>query len=387
MEITLKDLIISDKFNYLKLIAGNNGLNNTITGCSILDYQFDKSLYINKPESFFDTESLVLTTFMYAKDNEFLILDALKRLIAKGVCGLAINNVYKLPISDIIIKTANSKNFPVFLFKNTDTKFENVILSINNSIEQLKNSQQAEHIIENIINSKNSYEDIYKLYPTIKNSIICTSFRLNENNNITFVKRFLTENLPENIDYTIFQYKNNALAIFSFDIIESSKSYDDIKSVLNSLNNDINIGISNMQNGINNISVVIKEALYASAFAAYNNTNLISYDSMGIYKLIFPYCQMESFETHKNYIIKQIESYDLLNNSNLMDTLVDYIVFKGNIHSLATNTCQHENTIRNRLDKIKNITGYDFKKPDDYAELSMVVKIHIAKQILNKYTL
>ena len=92
MELTVGDLYRFPEFSGMKLIAGESGLGRPITYCGILDYEFDRIFnekYYNY--NYRVGNFLTLTSFQYAKDNEFLILDAVKRLEAAGVDAALIN--------------------------------------------------------------------------------------------------------------------------------------------------------------------------------------------------------------------------------------------------------------------------------------------------------
>lgn len=392
MDITLKDLILTENLNDLKLIAGKNGLNNKISGCSILDFQFDKELNILKPENYFESQQLILTSFLYAKNNEFLILDALKKLIERKACGLAINNIYKIPINDVIIKTANSKNFPIFLFKNSNIRFENVILSINKNINQLKNTLHFEKIIDKILYNDNVIENVYKLYPIINELYICVYFKFSTICNIKTLNKdlhyILSQVIPNEVDYVQYKYKNGSLLIISFDRLNSNENLNKIKSIFETNNKDYKEcvwGISNIHNNVNNMNLAIQECIFASAYAKYVNMPYARYIDLGVYRLILPHCNSTEYIEYENTIISQIENQDSSNSTMLINTLTDFIKFNGNIHNMAKETKQHENTIRNKLEKIKNITGLDFKKPYDYEQLSIAIKIHISRKIVNEY--
>lgn len=389
MDITLKDLMQSGKLKDLKLLAGKNGLNNKITGCTILDFQFDRTLNILKPEYYFNSHQLVLTSFLYAKDNEFLILDALKKLTERGACGLAINNIYKLPINDMIIKIADSKNFPLFLFNSPNIRTENIILSIDQSINQFKNIFHFEKIIDEIIHNNDIDKNVYKLYSNINELYICAYFKPNNAENIKAFNSNLHNELAKipfnEINYVQYKYKNGSLLIFSFDTINSNESLNKIKNIFELYSKEYkncSLGISSIHNNINTMNKAIQECIFASAYAKHENINYAEYFDLGMYKLILPYCNSTEFTEYENNIIGKIKSHDSVNSTKLIDALTAFIKFRGNIHNMSEATKQHENTIRNKLEKIKNITGLDFKKSCDYEQLSMAVKIYNAKEII-----
>ena len=73
-----------------------------------------------------------------------------------------------------------------------------------------------------------------------------------------------------------------------------------------------------------------------------------------------------------------------MNNTNLFETLTEYILSGCNMHVTAEMVSQHENTIRYRLEKIASLTGLDFKSPPQLEELALAVKIDICSGLLGE---
>lgn len=384
MSVTLKDLIISGTLSDFKLIAGKNGLSKKISHCAILDYEFDNDLNIYNSKNFFKENQLILTSFMYAKNNEFVIFDALKKLIECNVCGIVINNIYNIPINDMILKIADSKNFPIFMSKNTNIRFENIILSINKFIENIKSTVYYQNIIDNILN--NNLEDATNLYPNMKPLYVCLYIKFDKNNDISQINSDLHNYIHSlnvnHIDFTQYIYKHGILFLFSFEAINGNTYIKAIKDMFNNYNNQCHIGISNTYDSIKNISCSIRESIYSAAYACYFNIKKAEYNNLGIYTILFDNCFDEKFTEYSNKIITPIETQDSV-SGKLKETLFEFIKHRGNIHTLAQTTNQHINTIRNRLEKIKQITGLDFKDPDHYEQLALSVKICICRDMLN----
>lgn len=130
MAITVHDIVSSPDFKTLKLINSPFDLSNVVSGCGILDYEFDEKVRHRFLKVNFSPGQLVLTSFLYAKDNEHFIMDAVKNLIAKKCSGLIVKNIFQLNISSNVIKYANLNNFPIFVLKDQDILFENLIVNV-----------------------------------------------------------------------------------------------------------------------------------------------------------------------------------------------------------------------------------------------------------------
>ena len=79
MKVTVEDICNFPEFTNLKLVAGKGGLNNTVDRCGILDYEFVDGVREKwSITNFRDENMIVVTSFLYAKDNEYLIMVGVK---------------------------------------------------------------------------------------------------------------------------------------------------------------------------------------------------------------------------------------------------------------------------------------------------------------------
>ena len=95
MKVTVEDICNFPEFTNLKVIAGRGGLNNPIERCGILDYEFVEGVKNKWASTNFRVENMiVVTSFLYAKDNDYLILDAVKKMASRKCRGLIIKNIF-----------------------------------------------------------------------------------------------------------------------------------------------------------------------------------------------------------------------------------------------------------------------------------------------------
>lgn len=74
----------------VRLIAGSDGVSCAVSGVGILDYELMPGLKNKYQRANFSSDEIVLSTFLYAKDDPYLITEAVKYLVAKGTSGLII---------------------------------------------------------------------------------------------------------------------------------------------------------------------------------------------------------------------------------------------------------------------------------------------------------
>lgn len=394
VDVTLKDLIDLNVFDGMKLITGEKGLSRKISSCGILDYELDRSLKDRYVHSNFQEHQFALTTFLYAKDEEYLINDAIKYLVNKKASGLAIKNVYRLTIHDSVLRYAESMDFPIFLIDST-MYFENIIISIKDSIELLGNSHFGQTKIDTILYKSldpvHIRQHALQLNPSFKNNFFIMYFYVQGHlDNQQFFKIHTSFknsklNLPSN---SLFRYNNGFLLLYSNDFIDSQDQDILLTEIIQTLldtNTQFAIGVSDLHYRIEEIKQAIHEAFYAALLHHQEHSELLKYEEIGTYKTIFPFAQTETMQRFSERHLNPLRDFDAENTLLLFETLTQFIMCNGNLHELSKKLSLHENTLRYRLDRVAQLTGLNFKKPEHYEQLSLAVKIHICSELLSEF--
>jgi sugar diacid utilization regulator len=100
------------------------------------------------------------------------------------------------------------------------------------------------------------------------------------------------------------------------------------------------------------------------------------FEEMGFLKFIFtqPAQELQEFSQR---ILSVLFMYDQEKETELVNTLKAYIAARCQIADCAGAMFVHENTLRNRLKKIEELTGYDLRRVDH------LLNIYVALQIVN----
>ena len=130
MAITILEAMKLPTFKDFDLVAGYRGLDREIQRASILDYEYESSLFDKPIQTYFEKEDFVISSLIYAKDDQSLILESVKGLISDGVSGLAIKNIYYDELPEEVIKYANQMDFPIFMFDKKGSYYEDIVTEI-----------------------------------------------------------------------------------------------------------------------------------------------------------------------------------------------------------------------------------------------------------------
>ena len=383
MPITVSDIINAESLKNLKLIAGHGGLNGIVKKVGILDYEF-----INKTEDQFGEGDFVISSFLFAKDDESLFIEAVKGLINDGVTCLAIKDVYYKDLPLETIEYANKRSFPIFLFDNS-IFYEDLITDITDMIRIDDRYQLMETKIDNILQKNINKAAIREIASEINKYfrenfvvIYCKEKEIKKDDNIFRLLKKYNDTIDKKYE-SVFKYKNGILAVISKNKIEKTNIDSMVYCLISDLGintNDFYVGISKCHENLNEMGVGVNECLYAVNAGESLLQNLTFYNNIGLYKIILPFIDEYWIKDFCESLLLPLQRYDEKYSADFLKTALSYIDSNGNIKDTADSLFQHENTIRYRINKIKEILNME-KNDGFYEQLSTAVKIH---KILNK---
>lgn len=379
---TVMELFSHPLFHNFQLVAGASGLYNVVSGTGIFDWE--SSADVDKT---FAEGEFVVTTLSQAKDDVTYAENCLKMLIERGVCAIAIKTVYFKEISEELKAYSTLHNIPIFLF--SDTYFDDIIFTIKNALfTSTLNSDNTEKIrilINQHLDSDLIVKMAKEINPFFFENILCC-FASSYNNDINMEKYPVTLD-SSNMVYSMIPYVDGIIIIYtakntSFDL---QQSFLEFIQKLGIHNSTFMIGLSNAHLGLENMSIAMKECIYANASCVIDHepSGLRNFDSIGLDRLLMP---VHNDMWAKNYyedFLDKVLTQDALHNSNLMDTLLEYVKCNGNIKLTAKMSFQHSNTIRYRLDKVKKILNIE-ESVDGYPQFYIFVRLFQIHKYLDK---
>ncbi|CAH2214539.1 PucR family transcriptional regulator [Tepidibacter aestuarii] len=375
MGVKVREIIKLDNFKEFRLIAGASGLDNDIDKVGILEYEV-----IDNFEWLFNRGDFVITSFFFAKDDINLVKKSIDLLVENFVGALAIKNVYYDDLPDQIIDYANENSLPIFIF-DKDIMCEDVITDIMDIIRNKDNHILIESKIDVIINSDLSKGVIRQLALEINSSFnenVAVSYcrprkYLSEENIIDIIRNIKKFN-QIGIGVSILKYKMGILVIYSYEKNIKVSLYDYLNSI-NLNKKDYYIAISD-HHSLKDINTAIKESIYCMKYNVIEKDEKIYYKDTGIYKMIMPFIDTVWVENFYKGIIMPLKIYDERFNSSILETAIKYIECDCNIKKTADSMFQHGNTIRYRINKMKEILGMDNLEGSFNEQLSISVKIY-----------
>lgn len=392
MAITILEAMKLPTLKDFELIAGYRGLDREIQRASILDYEYEKSLSDKPIQTYFEKGDFVISSLIYAKDDPSLILESVKGLVSDGVSGLAVKNIYYDVLPEEVIKYANQMDFPIFMFDKKGSYYEDIVTEIYDKNKEKNSISYQEAKIGILLKEdmdkssvKNMAKDFNISFKENMFSICLKPKKYIDENSLTNIINILNRDLGAS--HVAYRYHGIIFIICTYeDSHKENKSTEFsrlVRLMIYSLFLDLNdyyIGISNFHKYIDELNFALKESMYAMRVASIEGENIKYYYEIGVYKLLMPSYSEGYMINFYSDTIGKIKQYDQKYNSELLQTAIVYVKLGGNIKNTAKSINLHENTVRYRINKIKEIFNTTNSEFEFYEELALGIKLHLIHQ-------
>ena len=207
---------------------------------------------------------------------------------------------------------------------------------------------------------------------------ICIRIHSTEESNLEEYKNDIYDcikSLINNNNYLITDKKSD---VFVFIKISSEDYLEDaitkLQSYLKAYDGyfNVSLGITNPYKSIKDIEQIYNEAYLAGLFSS---RDVIYYNTLDTIKLLYPLKDDNEIHQYYRRTIKKLEKYDEECSSSLIETLETY--FKCNLKKTlaAQKLYIHVETLRYRLNRIEEITGYSLDDSEGIFALQMGLKL------------
>ena len=147
-------------------------------------------------------------------------------------------------------------------------------------------------------------------------------------------------------------------------------------------------GISEIHYYLGELKQSLQEAIYAARAGNAEHGRAegaaVSYGDLGAMRILLPYCRDREMQRFSEDIMGILEAHDLENKGHLTDTLAAYCEHGCRFAETAEALGQHENTVRYRMDRISELTGYNYKEARGMQVLDLAWQIRLCAEILEE---
>jgi len=108
------------------------------------------------------------------------------------------------------------------------------------------------------------------------------------------------------------------------------------------------------------------------------------YDDLGVYKVLAAANDTASVERFVDEWLARLIDYDSAHGTQLVLTLSEYLECGGNYDASAKALSVHRSTLKYRLNRIRQVSGYDLSLPDNQFNLQLATRAWRTRQALRR---
>lgn len=360
--IHIKELFRLQNIHRLRLIAGQDGLERTVTEAVLFEYDPSR---VQLPD--FYRGDLVVTTLAYARGDAKLVAHSLQALMNQGIAGLMVKTAYFSELPQAVITLANRLGTPVFLFD--DTYIEEVILQVTDLIRGKRHfagfEQDVDALMRGDLTEEQTRERARRIDPLGQSSYRIYAVSPKERMITLDDKLYALMETDADAAHrcTFIEWRRMMLALCreedGLSAQEALTRFGDLLTRAGVDRQSVVIGQSDLREARAQMGASLCEAVYAARAAKLCGKAELAAHELGLYAYLFPMSENPFVCDRCRRVLSAIREYDAQNHTNLEQTVLVYVKENMEIAAAAKVLFQHPNTVRYRLSKIQRIIGME----------------------------
>ena len=360
--IHIKELFRLQNIHRLRLIAGQDGLERTVTEAVLFEYDPSR---VQLPD--FYRGDLVVTTLAYARGDAKLVAHSLQALMNQGIAGLMVKTAYFSELPQAVITLANRLGTPVFLFD--DTYIEEVILQVTDLIRGKRHfagfEQDVDALMRGDLTEEQTRERARRIDPLGQSSYRIYAVSPKERMITLDDKLYALMETDADTAHrcTFIEWRRMMLALCreedGLSTQEALTRFGDLLTRAGVDRQSVVIGQSDLREARAQMGASLCEAVYAARAAKLCGKAELAAHELGLYAYLFPMSENPFVCDRCRRVLSAIREYDAQNHTNLEQTALVYVKENMEIAAAAKVLFQHPNTVRYRLSKIQRIIGME----------------------------
>ena len=320
--IHIKELFRLQDIQHLRLIAGRDGLERTVTAAVLFEYDPSR---VQLPD--FYRGDLVVTTLAYARGDAQLVAHSLQALMNQGIASLMVKTAYFSELPQSVIALANRLGTPVFLFD--DTYIEEVILQVTDLIRGKRHfsgfEQDVDALMRGDLTEEQTRERARRIDPVGHGRY--RLYAVNPKERVVSLDDRLYALLETDADAarrcTFIEWRRMMLALCreedGLTAEEARARFGDMLTRAGIDAQAVVIGQSDLREARTQLGTSMCEAVYAARAAKLCGKAALGAHELGLYAYLFPMSENPFVCDRCRRVLSAIREYDAQNHTNLED--------------------------------------------------------------------
>lgn len=384
--ITVADIMQLDIMKGCRLAAGENGLSKEVRYINVYDNPIstaDHDIQTYPGE-------ISLTFFYHGKDNPDYLYYTLELLIERKAAALIVFDEYFQEMPQDFMSRCDQAALPL-IFVDRRVPYSLLISSIIEYRIYTEQRKNIEDKLSAIVSTRTSAEEklqlTTELNPGFQNTVIAlyaVNANCDEDSGHTPKVEVLNlcSAVSRNSRFFASEYNGGILVILSYSdrrLSEMASSAKDTIAMIRKYLPNAAIGVSDPCH-LTKLHMAISQSCTALRVDKIAAGKTSAYRDLGIARLLLELSNSSALEKFYQDTITPIQKYDLENNSMLLETMLCFSSHSMDYRKTAKAMFLHENTIRYRINKIKDLISYGKSEMDFLETISILSKIYHIKQ-------
>ncbi len=387
MSLTVYGAMKLNALKNFKLAAGQLGLDRRVTRTAILDYEFTGKVPEDIENQFAPGE-FILSSMLYAYEDEGALLAAVRKLIGLKVSALAVKTIFFKELPESVRQLAEEERFPIFLFDNS-TFFEDVIAEITESVRTSDRLHQVEAKLDTLMYRDLSLSDTrsysMELNRDFRKYVVSFYGKLKADSEALSAERVhdaYQRNRFRGPENFLAGYKGGLMLFLSGEEAKLPIYRARLADVLIHCGfapEDFKMGCSGVHDALEGLGTAVREAVWAQKVSETSPESLKAFGDAGIYRLLLPQWESLWSERFQQEFLAPLQKQDAAAGAELVKTAVAYIGCTGNLKKTAEALFVHENTVRYRINNIHKLLCPQDSELAFYEQLSIAIRLYMLK--------
>ena len=354
--VRIRELYRLQNLKGLRLIAGQAGLERTVTAAVLFEYDPSRMKLAD-----FYRGDLVVTTLAYARSDAQLVTHSLMALMNQGIAGLLVKTAYFSELPPTVVEMANTLGTPLFLFD--ETYIEEVILEVTELIRGKRHfagyEAELDALMRGALTAEQTKERVQRIDPTGAGAYRLCALYPRERMAALEEKLYALLSGDEALaQRCICMAWRRMLIVLLHEDGEETDGRETLSALLaraGIAQTELNAGVSLRRTEQTAFGEALGEAAYGARAARLTGRPILGAQELGLYAYLFPMSENAFVCSQCRRQLQHIREYDSQNRTSLEQTARVYVKEKMEIAAAAKALFQHPNTVRYRLTKIQKL--------------------------------
>lgn len=384
MALKVKELLQLQSLQGFELVSGEKGLDRVVCSAGIADYEFAPDVNYHNDNAF-DKDSFVISSLLFAQNDRNRIFDAVRDLYDLGISAFAFKKVIYDKLPQEVIDFSNQNNLPIFSF-GAELYFENIIYEVMEAVQRDDTQILAEENIKKMIENELPKDEVMRISKSIsllfkQNAMAVYIKPFAKGTKLDMTRIFRNFYLNKSLKHKamLCKYNKGLFIILTSPYDEIEKFELILSEAMESLSiseKNVYLSRSNIYHPYEELDRCLREGYHTFMASVTDGKDYEHYDHIGAFKYLIPLKDSYALTSFAESILRP-----LADKEEYLHTAIILVINNGDITSTALECSCHQNTIRYRLAKVRELTGASNKTEFEfYTELSTAVRIYLLKK-------